>query len=231
MKINTKNRMIVGIVVLVFYFIASFFEFLPFELLGIDYATLPLWYKVIYLLIYQIVEFSVIILLLYDDLKKDIIDLKQHHKEYFKKYFKYWFVILLLMMISNLLISFFTPNEIAGNEEAVRESFQLAPFYMFVSSVFIAPFLEEFVFRQGIRNVCSNNICFLLFSGLLFGSMHVITNFTSLSELLYIIPYSIPGLVFAYLLIKTDNVLVPASMHFMHNGLLMSLQVLLLLLG
>ena len=230
-KIETRNKMILGICLILFYFIASFSQLIPLSLFNIDYTKLPLWIKVIYLLTYQFLEIGVIIFLLRKTLKKDVIDLKQHHKEYFAKYFKYWFLLLILMMISNLFITIFTPNEIAGNEQSVRESFQIAPIYIFISSVFIAPFLEEFVFRQGIRNICSNNICFILFSGLLFGSMHVITSLTNYWELLYIIPYSIPGFIFAYLLLKTDNVLVPASMHFIHNGILMSLQMLLLLLA
>ena len=176
-------------------------------------------------------EIGVIIALLWKDLKKDIADLKKNHKTYFQKYFKYWFLLLGLMMISNLFITLFTTNDIANNEQAVRETFEIAPIYMFISSVFIAPFLEEFVFRKGIRNIFSNNICFILCSGLLFGGMHVITSFTEYSELLYVIPYSIPGFIFAYLLVKTDNILVPASMHFMHNGILMSLQMLMLLVS
>ena len=45
-------------------------------------------------------------------------------------------------------------------------------------------------------------------------------------KLLYIIPYSIPGLIFAYILTKTDNVLVTAGIHTFHNGILMSIQFL-----
>ncbi len=230
MKTNQK-QILIGIAILAFYYIASFTQFSLFELVGMDYTQLPLWIKTSYMLTHQIVMICIIIMLLYKTLEKDIIDLKKNHKLYFQKYFKYWFLLLGLMMISNLLIALFSPNDIAGNEEAVRELFELVPLYTFISSVFIAPFLEEFVFRQGIRNICTNNIAFILISGLLFGGMHVLTGLTSYWDLLYIIPYSIPGLIFAYLLVKTDNVLVPASMHFMHNGVLMSLQMLMFLLG
>lgn len=227
---NSKN-MILGVIILSFYFLSIFFQTLPFSILNIDYKTLPLWIKIVYLLVYDVMQLGVIIFLLRHDLKENFIDLKKNHKEYFNKYFKYWFLLLGLMMISNLLINVLTPNDMASNEEAVRETFEIAPIYTFITSVFIAPFLEEFVFRKGIRKICSNNICFILFSGLLFGSLHVVMSLSSYWELLYIIPYSIPGFVFAYLLMKTDNVLVPASIHFMHNGILMSLQMLLLLLG
>lgn len=231
MKKESTKKIMIGIAIVLFYYLASFSQTILFDIYDISYQALPLWFKITYSLTYQLVMLGVIILLLAPTLKNDILDLKKHHQEYFQKYFKYWFLILAVMMASNLLIAIFTPSNIAGNEEAIRQTFETAPIYTFIASVFIAPFLEEFVFRQGLRNIFNNNILFILVSGLVFGGMHVLTSMTSYTELLYIIPYSTPGFVFAYLLVKTDNVLVPASMHFMHNGILMSLQMLMLLLG
>ena len=223
----------IGITIILFYFITLFipFQVLPFSLWGIDYTKLPLWFKIIYSLFFELLQFAIIIFLLKDQLKKDLLDLKKHHNEYFKKYFAYWFILLGAMMISNLLIGWLTPNEIANNEQSIHDMMKIAPIYTFISAVFIAPFQEEFVFRKGIRNIISNDILFILVSGLIFGSLHVVTDLTSWWQLLYIIPYSIPGLIFAYLLTKTDNVFVSGFIHFVHNGVLMSLQILLLLLG
>lgn len=222
-----------GIAVISFYFATLFipFQLLPFSLLGIDYNMLPLWSRIIYSLFFELMQFGFIIFILKDQLKKDLIDLKEHHNEYFKKYFIYWFILLGAMMISNLLITWFTPNEIANNEQSIHEMLKMAPLYTFITAVFIAPFQEEFVFRRGIRNIISNDILFILVSGLVFGSLHVITSLTSWWQLLYIIPYSIPGFIFAYLLTKTNNVLISGFIHFIHNGVLISLQILLLLLG
>ncbi|MCI9233398.1 MAG: CPBP family intramembrane metalloprotease [Bacilli bacterium] len=229
---KTKHLSI-GIGVLFFYFAIIFFPFqlLPFSLLDIDYKMLPLWIRIIYAFIFEVIQFGIIIFLLKDQLKKDLIDLKQNHNEYFKKYFIYWFILLGAMMASNLLIVWFTPNEIANNEQSIHEMLKMAPIYTFITAVFIAPFQEEFVFRKAIRNIISNDILFILVSGLLFGSLHVVTSLTSWWQLLYIIPYSIPGFIFAYLLVKTNNIFVSGFIHFIHNGVLMSLQILLLLLG
>ena len=71
---------------------------------------------------------------------------------------------------------------------------------------------------------------FILLSGLVFGSMHVIGSCEHLIDLLFIIPYSIPGFIFAYVYTKSKNLCVPISLHFIHNGIMMSLQILLLLL-
>ena len=46
-------------------------------------------------------------------------------------------------------------------------------------------------------------------------------------DLFYIIPYSALGVVFALMLYKTDNIFVSMGFHFMHNGILMAIQLML----
>lgn len=213
------------------YFILNELAILPLLLAGIEVATMPITLKVIYLLAYEIVMLAVIYLILRDKIDRAIEDIKKNHKKYFSTYFKYWILALIIMSTSNILISFINGGQIAGNEEAVRNVFGETPIYMFISAVFIAPLTEEFVFRQGIRNIFSNNKVFIVVSGLIFGGLHVFSSVTNWMDLLYLIPYCTPGFIFAYILSKTDNVLVPTGLHFLHNGLMMSLQILLLLLG
>lgn len=228
MSENVK-KMLIGLSVVAIYFISTLVQTVPFLIFNIDYQNLPLIVREFYSLGYQVVVIGIIVYLLRDLLKESFNDLKKNHVQYFNQYFKYWFLILGLTMVSNLLIMAFTGSEIANNEANVRELFDLAPIYTFISAVFIAPVLEELVFRQGIRYIFNNPYIYILASGLIFGAMHVVTDITSYTDFLYIIPYSIPGFVFAYLLVDSKNIFVPMSMHFMHNGILMSLQMLLFL--
>lgn len=220
-----------GICAISTYFILTELVSLPFVLAGINVTNMPIILKSIYLLSYEIVMLAIIYLILKDKINAAIEDIKKHHKEYFSKYLKYWILALIIMSGSNILISFINGGQIAGNEEAVRNIFGQTPIYMFISAVFIAPLTEELIFRQAIRNIFSNNKLFIVVSGLIFGGLHVFNSATNWMDLLYLIPYCTPGFIFAYILSKTDNVLVPAGLHFLHNGLMMSLQVLLLLLG
>lgn len=220
-----------GICAISTYFILTELVSLPFVLAGINVTNMPIILKSIYLLSYEIVMLVIIYLILKDKINTAIEDIKKHHKEYFSKYIKYWILSLIIMSGSNILISFINGGQIAGNEEAVRNIFGQTPIYMFISAVFIAPLTEELIFRQAIRNIFSNNKLFIVVSGLIFGGLHVFNSATNWMDLLYLIPYCTPGFIFAYILSKTDNVLVPAGLHFLHNGLMMSLQVLLLLLG
>lgn len=228
MKNGNLKRFFMGVSVLLIYGIMALtnLQALPFSLLKIDLATVPYWIKVVYSIFYQLLILFLIAFIFRKELKKDFEDLKQNHKTYFKKYLKYWFLMLALMMISNLFIQIVLPNQIAGNEEQIREMFKVSPIYIFISSVLIAPFLEELVFRLGIRHVIKNDILFILVSGLVFGSLHVFGNVEVPLDYLYIIPYSIPGFIFAYILTKSKNIFTTMGLHFLHNGILMSLQFL-----
>ena len=110
----------------------------------------------------------------------------------------------------------------------IRTTLNKAPLYMFFSSVIFAPFTEEMVFRQSIKNIITNKKTFIITSGLIFGGLHVIGNINTIYDILYIIPYATPGIALAIMLEKTDNIFVPMGIHFLHNGLLMTLQIILM---
>ena len=220
-----------GIGVICVYFILNELLTLPFLLAGINYQTIPLTIKVIYAIVYEIMMIGIIILILKNEITEAINDIKKNHMKYFSQYIKYWFLALIIMFASNLIITLISKGGISGNEETIRNMFAQTPVYIFISSVFFAPVLEELVFRQGIRNIFSNNTLFIVISGLVFGGLHVVGNINAWYDILYLIPYCTPGFVFAYILTKTNNILVPMGLHFLHNGIIMSLQILLIVLG
>lgn len=226
---NYINQFSLGVAVILSYFLLPYIEYVVVYLAK-GYTFTPTM-SISLSLIIQILTISVVVLLFNKKIKKDFQDLKKNHKEYFSKYFKYWLLALAIMSVSNILISLINGGQIAGNEEAVRNIFSKTPVYMFISAVFFAPVTEEFVFRQGIRNIFSNDKVFIIISGLLFGGLHVFGSVNNWMDLLYLIPYCAPGFIFAYILSKTDNIFVSTGLHFLHNGIMMSLQILLLLLG
>ena len=135
-----------------------------------------------------------------------------------------------LMILSNLIVTMFTTTEISQNQETIVSLLGEAPIYTFILTVFTAPILEELVFRLSFRKMFAHtNLLYIFFSGLFFGGMHVISSFTNITDLLFIIPYSIPGFIFAYIYTKSKNICVPMSLHFIHNGIMMCLQIILLM--
>lgn len=221
-----------GLFVILLYYVMSFLQTLPFELFNIDLKEVPIFIKSIYLICYEVLMIAIMLLIYKDLVLEKWKDLKKNHNLYFKKYFKLWYLLLGLMMLSNLIIMVVTKNtDGAENQAQIIELFGKAPIYTYISAVIFAPIIEEIVFRQSIRMIIPKyNWLFILISGFVFGGMHVL-GASTFAEFIYIIPYSIPGLIFAYILTKTDNIFTTIGLHFVHNGVLMSLQTLLFIFG
>lgn len=229
-NIKTNTKLIMkGILAFSIYFLITQFAYIPLMLLGINLNNLNIIYKCIFIITVQLSIIILIFLLFKKYIIDSFIDFKRNHLLYFNKYFKYWFLILILMMISNGIIAIAIPGETAKNQDAVNDLFNQLPIFTFLLSVFFAPVIEELAFRLSFRAIFKNKFLFILSSGLLFGLFHVIGTYEVPSDLLFILPYSVPGIIFAYLLQKSDNIFVPMSLHFLHNGMLMSLQVFIIL--
>ena len=236
-NLDEKNKKVIkGLVVFILYFILSYSTALPLKLLHIDYANMSLTVKQIYLICYNLFIVLLFLFIYKEDIKKDFIDFKKNYKKYFKENIKYWLFALAIMYASNLIIAaikYYMSGNIstAENEALIRETLAKAPVYTFISASLFAPIMEELTFRKSIRNIFSNKVLFIIISSFIFGGLHVFTNNVTLIDLLYLIPYCAPGVAFAYILVKTDNILNTISLHFIHNTILMILQVVLLTKG
>lgn len=228
MKNINNKEFIRGIIGLVVYFILNKIDTLPFALFGVDVNSIPNWVKIIYLIIYEIMTMSIMILIFYKKLERDLKDILKNHRKLYGDCFKYYLIGLAIMLISNIFIIYVFKNNLANNETTVRNLFKMMPIYIYISSVFFAPLIEELTFRQSMENIFGRNYIFVILSGLLFGTLHVISSASGIGDLVYIIPYSALGISFAYMLYKTDNIFVSMGFHMMHNGLLLAMQFLIL---
>ncbi len=225
------RNMLTGFGVLFLYLIGSSYSYDFIGLFGINYDNLSFVAKQIYLISYEVFLTLIIVYIYRKDFIPNLKDFLKNNVTYFKKYIKYWFLMIGLMFISNLIVTMFTTTQISQNQETIVSLLGEAPIYTFIITVFTAPILEELVFRLSFRKMFAHtNLLFIFFSGLFFGAMHVVSSYTSIVDLLFIIPYSIPGFIFAYIYTKSKNICVPMSLHFIHNGIMISLQILLMLL-
>ena len=231
-KENQKKyikQLIIGLTTIFIYSITSLIELIILYYTKLDPKNLTILQKTIFLITCETTIIIIILLINKEKLKKDILEIKEKYEEYYTKYLKIYILALIIMIISNIIINNLTKG-IAGNEEAIRTTLEKAPLYMFFSSVIFAPFTEEMVFRLSIKRIITNKKIFIITSGLIFGGLHVIGNINTIYDILYIIPYATPGIAFAYMLEKTDNIFVPMGIHFLHNGLLITLQLLITLI-
>ena len=222
-----KNKLgIYGIIGFVVWFLLQNYSDLPFKILNINPPTL---FLEVYTILIEILTILFIFLLF----KKEIVhmwkDFYENRDKYFKKYFKFWFLILVLMAFSNGIITLINKAEISNNQEAINDMFKRLPIYTYILSVFLAPIIEELVFRFCFMKIFNNKYLYIILSGVIFGLFHIIGSFESAYDFLFLVPYSIPGLIFAYILYDSKNIFNTIWLHFVHNGISMLASIILLL--
>lgn len=231
MKLEKKDWMTLkGLFVFCLFIVVLFFKYLPFRLLGIEIDNIPNILKCIYIIIVELVFIIASFIIYKDYIVKSWKDFKKNKNYYLKKYIKYWFMILIGTTILNSLIVLLNKGEIAGNEQAVRELLGNYPIYTWITGVLLAPLMEEIAFRLSLKQIFKNKWIFIIMSGIIFGSFHLISSAETWTDLLFIFPYSLPGCIFAYILYESNNIFIPIGMHFLHNGTVLCLQIILAIL-
>lgn len=225
---NELKYIIKGISVIFLYFFVSLFKDIPFILMHINTANLPSHIAITYNLAVEILMITIIFTIFDKEIKDAFNDIKKKHYTYFKDNLKYYIIGLIVMMASNMLINILGGGT-STNETTIRNEFTVFPIYIFISAVVLAPLLEESVFRLAFRAIFKNDFLYITVSSLVFGSLHLIG--TPVNELLplYLLSYCSCGIAFAYMLKKTNNIFVSMGFHFMHNGLILSMQTFLLI--
>ena len=155
---------------------------------------------------------------------KLVNDSKSLTKEHLKIAYKNWLIGLVIMYISNIVILLIN-KDLATNEATNRAILQQTPIYAILVMVIVAPITEELIFRLSLKNIFKNKYIYCIFSGLIFGLMHL-TTATSLMELLFIIPYGALGFFFAKTLYDTDNIYAPIMTHITHNAMIIFILIL-----
>jgi membrane protease YdiL (CAAX protease family) len=178
----------------------------------------------------QVIFVASLIFIYRKDLTKDGKDFKENWKKYLKTGFNYWITGLIVMIISNIIIGSLSPVSLPENEQAIRDVLKVSPFFIIITSIIMAPIIEELIFRKAIREAVKNKILYITISGLIFGAFHILGAAQSLYSWLYIIPYAALGVSFAYTYIKTDNIYSSMCLHSFHNFITI-IQLLLLYIG
>lgn len=228
MKIKIKE-IIKFILIFLLYLLYSDIIIIILTKLGVNIKVLPNNLKIAIMFLINLSLMIMLFIFYSKSIKENLKDLKLNFKSYIKNNFKYYVIGLLIMIISNIIISFFVEGN-STNETLIREYINIMPIYMIFSSCIYAPFTEEMVFRKSLRNCFNNKVLYILLSGLIFGSMHLLSA-NNLIELVFLIPYSSLGCVFAYMYYKTNNIFVPMTFHMVHNTIIVINYLLMLIIG
>jgi len=207
-------------IALLIFFFGSLFKYIPVYLFNLDMNTISNYTSILLTTFSNTCSFLLLVIMFHKDI---VVGWKNMKKKKFKPLetgFIYWFCGLMIMVISNFLLSYFNSGNTSVNEESVRTLLKTAPLLSGISISILAPTIEELVFRQSFGDIFKNKWIYVCTSGLLFGALHVFINpIYSLIDVLYLIPYCSMGIAFACAYYKTKNILSPLLMHIIHNFL------------
>lgn len=142
---------------------------------------------------------------------------KKNIKAFSKSMFKIDFNLLLRIFFISLFfriiieqIFYMFPNLLTTQEEFDN---MLKLITVFITTCFFAPVLEEIIFRFGLFNYIkskTNFILSLIITSLIFSYIHLY-NVDGFIVLLFI------SIIWTYIYNKTDNLIYPIILHFLHN--------------
>ena len=225
-NVDFKNKYLTrGITVFLLFFYIKYLQYIPVLFFKIDTRNISPIQGVLLSTFSSTILLFVLFIIYRSDLKREFRIFKDNFIENIDIGFRYWMLGLFIMIISNVIITYFLKGGGANNEVAVQKMIKALPWLMVVEAGFIAPFNEEIVFRKTLKDIINNPIVFCILSFLLFGGAHVINNAKTLTDYLYIIPYGSLGASFAYTYYKTNTVFTSMSMHIFHNTVLILLSV------
>lgn len=179
----------------------------------------------------DILVFAMMVLLFYKDLKRDFKYFKEYFREYNSFVWKMFGLSIAIMFVLAISIKLYTGINSPTNQVKLLETFSIKPLYIIFLAMIYAPITEELLFRGIIRKVFNNKYLFIIISGVLFGALHVVDDFQSIKELLYILVYSSLGIFMASTYYKTNNLCTNIYFHFIQNTLAVMAMILLSLLG
>jgi len=222
MKNKIINIIKYALVFLLYYSFPYIFDFL-LEILNVNLENFSRTALIVFIYIMEIIPLLFLVFIYRKQLKNEF---KEYKKDFYKNiddYLRLWLFALILMTLSNSIISIFTQSDISNNEEAVRNMTDILPLYSLFSTCIAAPIGEELAYRKTIGNIFSNKSVAIAMSGIIFGLAHVIGTYTGIIDLLYIIPYGLFGSVFMYMYLKSNSIWTTITIHFIHNTSLMIL--------
>ena len=89
---------------------------------------------------------------------------------------------------------------------------------MFVlNALFYYPIIEEIVFKMSLKKIVTNKWEFIIITGFLNAFFQIVFSMNNMTDLIYIISYTIIISTFSYIYYKTDNIMYPIIFRICYN--------------
>lgn len=177
---------------------------------------LPIYKENLSFIMYFIL-FLLVIIFNFKRLKNDFLIFISNKKVNIKFIFKRYFIMFLLLIIVSIPIIYIGGGKQSNNQQLLNIIFKKMPLVTFLLSTVYAPIVEENIFRLSLGNLINNKKIFVIFSGILFGLLHVIGKINNIQDMIYILQYSTLGICLAKAYYDSKNIFSSIGMHFLQN--------------
>ncbi len=126
------------------------------------------------------------------------------------------FLSSFLVVIAEIIIC--SNTAIPQNQSNINAYFIYYPVLAVIMSVIMAPFTEEIIYRYILLEFFRKygNLCAVLVTGFLFGTMHMLSSFGNTNIWLFLfqwLKYCIPGIILGFIYTKYKNIWINVSIH------------------
>lgn len=204
LKVTGKDLLWVFVLVLAYstQFIAPMF---------IKNATVGLIFEILF----YILIFALALYIFGKRLKRDFKEFRKNFGSYMGYIFKWWGIMLGLSLVA-AVIRLVLGGDVETANQAGLNSMPL--WYVGPLAIIWAPFVEESIFRGGLRRFVKNDNLFIILSAVLFGLLHTIGTETGIYNILVqSLQYMVMGGVMAHVYTKTNNICVNMGVHCVQN--------------
>lgn len=127
--------------------------------------------------------------------------------------FLMWFATYQLVGVLTMIMTYFFPEQVIGVSQNLEMAFTSMPILIAIGMIAVSPAIcEEAVFRGVVLNSfrsSMNKWLAICLTGIVFGSFH--------GNIWRAVPTSVLGMVLAYILFETDNLVYTVFFHFINN--------------
>lgn len=205
----TKNTWIWLVILFVIYFGQNFIKSEWLDVLS------PFW-LIVFAIAIHIVLFVLAVIPFWTEIKQGTRKIASNFKLTIRYMLRLFTIMIILMFIATYISYGITDKLTSVNQENIES----LPMYITIPlAVIWAPFVEEGVFRGGIRKIIKHKLLFIIISGVIFGFLHAIEEATLGIAIATSLPYVAIGMVFAYSYVRTNNLAVNILFHLLYNSL------------
>ena len=206
------STLYISICVVLLYFIWPYF--ISAILSGFNITGDASWYSRL------IANFLLLFLIVIIYLESIKIDLKKLRKDFKKLYFKAGKIFLIgfvIYTIVSAVVVELVPNGLNESVDSLLHIYDKTPFLLLLSTVVYYPIVEELVFKKTFKDFIKSKWMFIIITAFINGAFEIMLSYTSVINLINIIPAIVFYGMLSYIYYDTDNVIVSISFRMMYN--------------